>query len=1086
MRACTGNLKREYGNFAILGILDAVREMEKPRFRCKRCGKIITAYKMATSRRRKCSGCGSYHVQALPYAPPSSKPSVLQQDRTIPDNKLPSVSVIIPSHNGKHLLKKCLPSLRKLDYPQERVEIIVVDNASRDGTEAFLGNSGYSVKTIQSGVNHYCLAINLGLNAASGDYAALLNNDTEVDPKWLRELVNVIHKNPKVGAVGSKVLLRDGTIHTTGHYEQPNFHWGDRGFQEEDKGQYETVKEVPSLCGVAILFRKACIEDVGQFDERFVAYYEDVDYSLRCIQKGWKLVYVPKSIVHHDFHATASKLEQGGMPFSRYYTERNRLLLLAKHSPDKLPEAISTFSHFYVEKDYRVLYDSLPVILSVLFDNPPHDLQTILERLFVNLRRIALYESEGIRTERALYKKRLEKLEKEWRRNLQQAVEKHEQMWKIERITLEKKGQKEQKSIEASYQLELAKREKLLEAKKTKHRKELQKEIEKSSKLLIDLHLQKRDLDHLKERELADIRLGLTITHERQTSRIREKLEKEKQKEIIDQREKLEKEKQKEIIDQQKKMKEREKRELVKLKAKLNEDKHRELSTLRKKLSEEKESKLAVQKENSQRDLLRKETNLEELRVQLSHHVRELGSLSAQLALASEHPFKKIADKLRLNVYREGTKESLIRDMKIQLKAKNRDLKIALTKLEQEYKKFRILQHEQEEKVKQYLQAEEQIKVQHADFLDQGKLLTIHRKEIKQLIKRMRDHQGVNSVKFLQQGSHTNVPWIPSISKKESSQDLRFEPLKKPESVHLSIINRCFFRCIHCDIWKNKDENELSTKEIRELLDKLKTWLGPFTLHIAGGEPFMRNDLLDILEYARGLDIDPILTTNGFKVNKRIASKICELNVAGVNVSLDGLEEVHDQIRGVKDSYSHAIKALLLLNAGKNNTKVSVTTVVTSKSLEQLPQLVEWTAENQLNGITFQALCNDFSSEFKWDWWQHTDLWPQNKQKVESIISQLMDMKLAGFPINNSIAQLEHMRYYFLNPGKYPGACRVGLRTLHINEKGDFLLCWNMPPIGNLLKDNPSELWDAAEAKVRRHQIQRCARECFILNCNYL
>ena len=101
-------------------------------------------------------------------------------------------------------------------------------------------------------------------------------------------------------------------------------------------------------------------------------------------------------------------------------------------------------------------------------------------------------------------------------------------------------------------------------------------------------------------------------------------------------------------------------------------------------------------------------------------------------------------------------------------------------------------------------------------------------------------------------------------------------------------------------------------------------------------------------------------------------------------------------------------------------------------------------------------------------------------------MDHLIELKLQGYQVNNSVAHLEHMAHYFTTPTGSPGECSVGTRTLHLDEKGDVLLCWNMPPIGNSLDDDLRGLWGSTEAALRRHQIQRCARECFILNCNYM
>ena len=107
---------------------------------------------------------------------------------------------------------------------------------------------------------------------------------------------------------------------------------GDRGFLEVDEGQYETPADVFAWCGGAVLLTRAYLDDVGTFDERFFLYYEDTDLSWRGQQRGWRYVYEPNAVVRHR-HAASSGV---GSATFRYYTERNRLLMLAKNAPWRL------------------------------------------------------------------------------------------------------------------------------------------------------------------------------------------------------------------------------------------------------------------------------------------------------------------------------------------------------------------------------------------------------------------------------------------------------------------------------------------------------------------------------------------------------------------------------------------------------------------------------------------------------------------------------------------------------------------------------------------------------------------------------
>jgi GT2 family glycosyltransferase len=244
----------------------------------------------------------------------------------------PEVSVVVVNYNGKKYLERCFSSLAELDYKKERLEIIMVDNCSTDGSDIFVKGRFPHVKILHNDVNNYCKANNMGIRSSTGEFTAFLNNDAYVDKNWLKELLNIMKTDKRIGCAGSKILFPNGKIQSTGHKELPNFYWEDRGLRKIDKGQYDVSEEMNSLSLSSVLFRRSCLEDAGYLDEDFVMFLEDVDLCLRCRRKGWRIFYSPKSIAYHEFHGTADE------KIVNYYIERNRLLLIAKHFPEKIGE----------------------------------------------------------------------------------------------------------------------------------------------------------------------------------------------------------------------------------------------------------------------------------------------------------------------------------------------------------------------------------------------------------------------------------------------------------------------------------------------------------------------------------------------------------------------------------------------------------------------------------------------------------------------------------------------------------------------------------------------------------------------------
>ncbi|MBM3253022.1 MAG: glycosyltransferase [Candidatus Omnitrophica bacterium] len=308
------------------------------------------------------------------------------------NRKPPFVSIITVNYNGKKYLKMCFDSLFKINYPKNKFEIIMVDNCSTDDSVDFVRKKYLKIKIIKNDVNNYCRANNLGIKKAKGEYVALVNNDIKVDKNWLIELLNVIEGDKNIAAVGSKILTFNGKyIQNAGHYELPNFYWGERGAGRE-QGLYNNIEEVPSICGASVLYRKSHIEQIGLFDEDFIIYGEDVDISYRLRKVGYKLLFVPRSKVCHIFHGSGSER------LSRFYIERNRLLFLAKHFPWKLSNALLGKGTFTVDNGLENcgrLYEVLPDVLLTLYKNHPIEvIKTEVTALLQELRKISNYEKD--------------------------------------------------------------------------------------------------------------------------------------------------------------------------------------------------------------------------------------------------------------------------------------------------------------------------------------------------------------------------------------------------------------------------------------------------------------------------------------------------------------------------------------------------------------------------------------------------------------------------------------------------------------------------------------------------------------------
>jgi GT2 family glycosyltransferase len=242
-----------------------------------------------------------------------------------------TVSIIIPHLNGRHHLHDCLTSLRQQTFTD--FEILLVDNGSTDGTQAYMREQFPEVTLIELGQNRgFTGAGNAGWQAAQGEFIILLNNDTEVAPNWLGEIVAAFQRRPDVGIIASKMLLFDRRdhFHTAGDYYRLDGIPGNRGVWQQDVGQFDIEEELFSACGGSSAYRSRMLDEIGFLDDDFFFSCEDVDISWRAHLAGWKVLYVPTAVVYHKLKAT------GGDVTGSYYDGRNFLYLIWKNYPTSL------------------------------------------------------------------------------------------------------------------------------------------------------------------------------------------------------------------------------------------------------------------------------------------------------------------------------------------------------------------------------------------------------------------------------------------------------------------------------------------------------------------------------------------------------------------------------------------------------------------------------------------------------------------------------------------------------------------------------------------------------------------------------
>ncbi len=252
------------------------------------------------------------------------------------------VSIVILNWNRYEDTFNCLKSLKKIYKKNLDINIIVVDNGSKEEEVKKIKSLSDSVKIILNSKNlGFAEGNNIGIRASlkeNPDYILVLNNDTEVHKNFLIELVNAAQNEKDVGAFTPKIYFAKGFEFHKNRYnakdlgkviwsaggiiDWDNVYGSNRGVDEVDSGQFDQEIQTDFATGACVLFRASALKRVGIFDSIYFMYIEDADLSLRLKKKNYKIIYVPKSVIWHKV-AQSSGI---GSSLNDYFITRNRLI----------------------------------------------------------------------------------------------------------------------------------------------------------------------------------------------------------------------------------------------------------------------------------------------------------------------------------------------------------------------------------------------------------------------------------------------------------------------------------------------------------------------------------------------------------------------------------------------------------------------------------------------------------------------------------------------------------------------------------------------------------------------------------------
>jgi MoaA/NifB/PqqE/SkfB family radical SAM enzyme len=296
----------------------------------------------------------------------------------------------------------------------------------------------------------------------------------------------------------------------------------------------------------------------------------------------------------------------------------------------------------------------------------------------------------------------------------------------------------------------------------------------------------------------------------------------------------------------------------------------------------------------------------------------------------------------------------------------------------------------------------------------------------------------------------------------------------RPTSIALLLTERCNARCVHCDIWKNRGKEDRPTlAQWKSVLRELRRWLGPVHVVLTGGEALLVPFATELVAHGSRLGLLIELLTHGYWLDQMRIEKLALARPWRVTMSFDGLGETHDHIRGRKHFFDAVTSSLATLQRVRQETgqafRIRLKTVIMEHNLDGVCDITRF-ARQQGVEVFYQPIEQNYNTAEDPRWFEHSPNWPRNPDRAVAVVEQLLALKRQGYPIANSVEQLQVMIPYFRDPD----ALRVltqnhqahdlpvcsALTTLQIQANGDVKGCWKMPAVGNIKTASIRTLWE--------------------------
>jgi MoaA/NifB/PqqE/SkfB family radical SAM enzyme len=297
----------------------------------------------------------------------------------------------------------------------------------------------------------------------------------------------------------------------------------------------------------------------------------------------------------------------------------------------------------------------------------------------------------------------------------------------------------------------------------------------------------------------------------------------------------------------------------------------------------------------------------------------------------------------------------------------------------------------------------------------------------------------------------------------------------RPTSIGILLTEHCNARCAHCDIWKNRGkEDSPSADQWKAVLSGLRGWLGPVQVFFTGGEALLKPFTIDLVEYGSSIGLFVELLTHGYWDDQSKIERLALAKPWRVTISLDGIGETHTRIRGRNNFFEKTSKTIQTLERIRNerdlNYPIRLKTVVMSHNLDSLCDVARFASRDRMD-VFYQPIEQNYNTPEDPAWFEHSENWPQDTQKVIAVIQRLIRLKRDGLHIANSYGQLEAMIGYFRDPDSmrittqshsaHEGRVLCSaLINLQMQANGDVADCLSQKALGNIKTASIREIWE--------------------------